>query len=113
MTKPYVKTWIMNKAQKGYRMDSVVPLTTTAIKITRFIDIVAESTDTRLHDPYHPAMFPSLMYCVCSRDTKVDCVKGGMIGLQDQALLLLLLLGQESCASSVLEDLTDSLICLC
>jgi len=113
MTKPYVKTWIMNKAQKGYRMDSVLPMTTTAIKITRFIDIVPRSTDTRLHDPYHPAMFPSLMCCVCSRDIEVDCVKFGMIGLQDQALLLLLLLSQESCASGVLENFTDTLIRLC
>lgn len=36
-----------------------------------------------------------------------------MVALQDNALLLLLLLGQERGACGVFENLTDTLICLC
>jgi hypothetical protein len=36
-----------------------------------------------------------------------------LVALQDNALLLLLLLGQESGACGVFENLTDTLICLC
>lgn len=36
-----------------------------------------------------------------------------MVALQDNALLLLLLLGQESRTRGVLKDLSDALVCLC
>jgi hypothetical protein len=36
-----------------------------------------------------------------------------LVALQDNALLLLLLLGQERGACGVFENLTDTLICLC
>ena len=48
------------------------------------------------------------------REHKIDCVQRSIsIGLQDQALLLLLLLGQKSCARGMLEDFTDTLVGFC
>jgi len=48
------------------------------------------------------------------REQKIDCVQRSVsIGLQDQALLLLLLFGQKSCTRSMLEDFTDTFVGFC
>jgi hypothetical protein len=65
------------------------------------------STVTHPEHPYHPDE-------ACIEDPlALEEERSIWVALQDNALLLLLLLGQERGACGVFENLTDTLICLC
>ena len=66
-----------------------------------------------IRDPFLPAAVHHYISRKV-REQKIDCVQRSIsIGLQNQALLILLLLGQKSCTRGMLEDFTDTFVGFC
>jgi hypothetical protein len=61
-------------------------------------------------DPFRPATFHHALAALYQDDgrSRIDIDR-----LDDQALLILLLLSQESSTCSMLEDFADAFVCLC
>jgi hypothetical protein len=74
---------------------------------------ITTNLESAIRDPFLPVAVHHFISRKV-REQKIDCVQRSIsIGLQDQALLILLLLGQKSCTRGMLEDFTDTFVGFC